>query len=266
MASDCHGTWSGDGSGVWGGSFDDSNLMLLNREINERASAIQQVVINPQIGLQAQFNLLSNNFSPDLSTTKVAAQSLVEWKDIEFKTFSDTISLGVSTLETDVIYIKRMVEALDGKFEALNSNVSNSRNMLINKVDTRADEIRDKVDDVLGGFTDLLRGMLRGVQALLQPFYQLCKRGVGPLGYLFMKWEDSHLHVDHHAEAAPHNEVWEEAGGVMVTCYPIAEYGEFKPEHGQMVEGKELYYSSELRDVLTFPYRSNNADGPYKPK
>lgn len=41
----CGGSWYGEGSGSWQGSFDDTNIINLNREINSRVESLNYSMV-----------------------------------------------------------------------------------------------------------------------------------------------------------------------------------------------------------------------------
>ena len=260
---ECSGGWYGDGAGTWVGSFDDSNMIALQRETNgycittNRSVSQIETQCQGQYGFQANWDLLHGVQLSWQGWLGVSQSHDYTWYETARQV--DGTNEIVTSNAVDLAECLVKLRALEAKTEQIYVAVGNVAN-LVNSCLTAIVGVRD----ILTAFRDeVYKRLLRAVGAVsevvhasLLPIYRLCRANPSPSAKFGSVTVGADLQT--HSTIAPNvtdavASSFGDDSGLYVEAWELADYGLFHPVSGSA----DLYYSSELRQVISRPYRNS---------
>lgn len=262
MAS-CNGGWVGDGSGTWSGSFDDSNLVTLQREtagvcndITINVKDIKQQVFGAY-GFQASWDLLHGG---QLSWQAFLGANSQHYTYTWYETARQID--GTNELVTqNSVEIFRCLQKLDSlltKADQIYVAIGNVGN-LVNSCLTVIDGVRSTLTSFRDECYARLYRSVTAVTALLEgfltPIYRVCKADGSAAGDIGEVTITPDIQVTNGLGSHATDAVVTTASdaGITVDVHRLEDYGLFYPVVGQT----PMYYSDELRQVIARPYRND---------
>ena len=279
----CSGSWVGEFGGTWEGSFDDSNIIDLNREINQRVQRIETASTS-SYGFQAQFNLLSGNsvsvtnIQKNVTTIDTNINSLKLWAGAESgKTFQNGVD-SVLKNTTDVLNTVLSNQRTNEKtFETIKTNINGVKSVVGTRCDALDSSIKKAVSDATSELYDKIKlDLFKVVGALAQCFqfslYPVCSLFEDKSTDKSVTLNLNSDFVSSYIGDSKSNCLdWSfSSENLTLVARPPSNYLPFSPEvvsapdsFGSSDAGssEELryWYSSELKDVLSWPYVTKNS-------
>lgn len=262
MAS-CNGGWVGDGSGTWSGTFDDSNLVTLQREtagvcndITINVSDIKQQVFGAY-GLQASWNLLHGaQISWQAFLGANAEGYTYNWYETARQIDGTNELVAANRVDLGQIQVK--LRTLELKVEQNYVAIGNVAN-LVNSCLTVIDGVRNTLTAFRDECYSRLYRSVTAVTALLEgflmPIYRVCKADGSAAGDIGEVTITPDIQVTNRLGSHATDAVVTTASsdGITVDVHRLEDYGLFYPVIGQT----PMYYSDELRQVIARPYRND---------
>lgn len=261
----CSGGWVGEGSGTWTGSFDDSNIITLQRETNGYAyqTGLDVSDIKSQVygvyGFQASWDLLhGGQLAWQAWLGASGSGEEYTWHDTARQV--DGTNELVAANRVDIGQIQIQLRAMQLQIEQVQTTC-NSISGLVNAVLTQVAGVRDTLiafrDEVYKRLLRAVAAVSEVVNAALLPIYRVCcanTSSTGQLGQVSVAPD-----VQTSSTIAPRvgdavTSSYSDEQGLSVQVAELSAYGLFHPVAGG---DADLYYSSELRQVISRPYRNS---------
>lgn len=259
----CNGGWVGDGGGTWTGTFDDSNMITLQREtadvcndITINVGDIKQQVFGAY-GFQASWDLL-RGAQVSWQAWLGASASGHEYKWYETARQVDGTNQIATANSVDLAKCLQKLTALQLQVEQVQTTC-NSINVGVGSCLTQIASVRDTQiafrDECYARLYRLIIGVLALLEAFLLPLYRICKADGSSEGSFGEVTIDPELHITNGLGSRASDAVVTSASteGATVGVHRLSDYGLFYP----LIGNNEMYYSDELRQVIARPYRND---------
>ena len=259
----CYGGWVGDGSGTWTGSFDDTNMIELQRETNgyviesKRSIEAVQSQVYGQYGLQASWDLLHG---AQISWQAFLGSNSGGYSYTWYETARqvDGTNELVTQNSVELFQCMQKLDNLLTKADQIYTALGNVAN-LVNSTLTAVAGVRDVLtafrDECYARLFRVVQSVVALFEAYLLPLYRICRAdgsAAGDMGEVVIRPE---LTVTNGLSPSASDAVVSSASeqGIVVNSHKLSDYGLFYP----LIGSSEMYYSDELRQVIARPYRND---------